>query len=30
VGRARVLLETALGPRRLVSLPHGELQPRIC
>jgi hydrogenase expression/formation protein HypE len=29
-GPGRVLAETALGPRRLLVLPHGELQPRIC
>jgi len=29
-GPPRVLLQTALGSHRLLPLPHGELQPRIC
>ena len=29
-GHGRVMLETLIGGRRLVSLPEGELLPRIC
>ncbi|MDQ7005889.1 MAG: hydrogenase expression/formation protein HypE [Acidobacteriota bacterium] len=29
-GRGRVILETAMGGRRLVDVPRGELLPRIC
>jgi hydrogenase expression/formation protein HypE len=28
--RGRVVLETAIGGRRLVDVPQGELLPRIC